>query len=67
MILGLRKTEGVSRKKFYEKYHKQIEEIFPINDLEKKGLLERNNDFIRIPNHKIYLSNTILVFFLLEE
>lgn len=67
MILGLRKTEGVSRKKFYEKYHKQIEEIFPINDLEKRGLLERNNNFIRIPNHKIYLSNAILVFFLLEE
>lgn len=67
MILGLRKTEGVSRKKFYEKYQKQMEEVFPIHDLEKQGLLKRNNNFIRIPDHKIYLSNAILVFFLLEE
>ena len=33
MILGLRKLDGVSKKKFYLKYGKKIEDVFDIKEL----------------------------------
>ncbi len=64
MILGLRKLEGVSLSNFYQKYQKQVEEVFDIASLIKKGLLEVQNGYIKIPEDKIYLSNEVLVNFI---
>lgn len=66
MILGLRKEEGVSQDLFYQKYGKKIDEIFDIDDLLKKGLLVWNHRNLMIPENKIYLSNEILVNFILH-
>lgn len=67
MILGLRKIEGVSCEKFYQKYDKKIEEVFDIETLIKKGLLEVHENYLRIIEDKIYLSNEVLMNFIGEE
>lgn len=61
LILGFRKKEGVSITKFYQKYKKNIETIFPIEKLKQKGQLCNYNGFIQIPEEKWYISNEILV------
>lgn len=63
MILGLRKIEGVSNINFYKKYSKKIEDIFNIENLLKDKLLIWDNEYLKIPEDKIYLSNEILVNF----
>lgn len=65
-ILGLRKLEGISLDAFYQKYHKQLEEIFEYSSLLKKGLLEVQNGYLKIPEDKIYLSNEVLIHFIGE-
>ena len=64
MILGLRKLEGVSISKFREKYNKNIEEVFNIEKLLKEGKLIIENDYIKIPNKYLYVSNEILINFI---
>jgi len=64
MILGLRKLEGVNIHKFYDKYKKNIIDVFDINDLIKDGILKIENDYIYIDRKYIYLSNEILIRFL---
>ena len=66
MILGLRKLEGVSISKFREKYNKNIEEVFNIEKLLKEGKLIIENDYIKIPNKYLYVSNEILINFIGE-
>ena len=64
MICGLRKTEGVSKKTFYDKFNVNIKDVFNINSLLSEGLLIENKDNIFIPEDKLYISNKILVSFL---
>ena len=64
MILGLRKLEGVSINDFYNKYNKNIKEVFDIDKLINLGLLIEKNGYISIPLDKIYISNSILVNFI---
>jgi len=64
MILGLRKVEGVAKIKFFQKYHRKIEQSFDIIEMLNQGLLEDTGDFIRIPKDKLYLENSILIHFL---
>lgn len=63
MILGLRKLGGVSKNEFYLKYHKNIEDVFDIEDLIKSCKLIDKNGFIYINKDYIYLSNEILINF----
>lgn len=67
MILGLRKIEGVSLKKFKEKFECEMEKVFPIAELIKKGYLEVFRDNIRITPAYLYLANEVLVSFIGEE
>lgn len=67
MILGLRKLKGVSNKEYFKKYHKNIKEVFDIEKLLENNLLIYENDYIRIPEDKIYLSNEILINFLIDD
>lgn len=64
MILGLRKMEGVNKNKFYLKYHKNIGDVFDIENLLKDNKLIDNNGFIYINYDYIYLSNEILINFI---
>lgn len=66
MILGLRMLKGVSKKEFEKHFHKQIEEVFAIENLLKQGFLKDENGYLSIPEDKIYLSNEILINFLLS-
>lgn len=61
IMLGLRKVKGISINTFYEKYQKDIFEVFPeMMKLIKQGLLEESNGYVRITNNNFYISNAIL-------
>lgn len=64
MILGLRKIDGISMKKFYNRYNKNINEVFNIGDLIKEKKLIIDNDNIKINSDYLYLSNEILINFI---
>lgn len=67
MILGLRKLIGVNKKNFFNKYNVNIKDIYNIDNLIKKGLIEEDKDYIRIPKDKIYISNSILINFIRDN
>ncbi len=61
IMLGLRKTKGISVKEFNSKYNVNIFDVFPnINFLIKNNFLEINNNFLFIPSNMLYISNTII-------
>lgn len=64
MILGLRKLDGVSKKNFYLKYGKKIEDVFDIKELLNSKKLIDNGKNIYISSDYIYLSNEILINFI---
>lgn len=64
MILGLRKMKGVSLKKFQEKYHQTVQEVFDIEDLLSEGKLIIKDGYLSIAEDYLYLSNEILVRFI---
>lgn len=64
MILGLRKLEGVSISKFYDKYNVKLEEAFDIKDLLTSERLIKCRDYIKINEEYIYISNDILIHFI---
>lgn len=60
VILGLRKLKGISISKFKEKYEKDIQEVFKIENALKMKYLEQNGDYLYIPEDKIYIMNEII-------
>ena len=64
LILGLRKREGIDKRVFLSKYSSTIEDNFDIIELKKNGLLEEDNNMLKIPLDKLYVSNSILVNFI---
>jgi oxygen-independent coproporphyrinogen III oxidase len=66
MFLGLRKTEGVSKRKFFEKYNLMIEDVFQvqIDEQKRKGLLEETEEFIRLTHKGKMLGNEVFQAFL---
>lgn len=64
LILGLRKTKGISKKVFYAKYKFNVSDVFDIMDLINKKLIGEDEDYIFIPKDKLYVSNSILVNFI---
>ncbi|MCI8708506.1 MAG: radical SAM family heme chaperone HemW [Dorea sp.] len=68
MFLGLRKTKGVSEKRFEEEFTAPIEEIYGavINDMISKGLMVRNDDFIMLTDRGTDVSNYVMSMFLLD-
>ena len=63
MILGLRKVSGVKKLEFYNKYNKNIEDVFDIKKMINNNLLEEIDGNIRIPYDKLYIENSILINF----
>ncbi len=64
MILGLRKLCGVNKKEFYNKYNKDIYEVFDIKNLINSNKLIDDGNNIFINKDYIYVSNEILINFI---
>lgn len=54
MILGLRKIKGVSKKEFFKRYNKNIEDVF------NTSKLGENKEYYFIKKDDLYISNYIL-------
>jgi oxygen-independent coproporphyrinogen-3 oxidase len=67
MFLGLRKTDGVSKNEFFEKFGVQICDIFkmPLERFLKTGFLIDTNGKIRLSREAVSVSNQIMCEFLL--
>lgn len=61
MFLGLRKTAGVSQKKFYQKFSIDVLEYYreEIEKLIQDGLLQINEDEIQLTNRGRMLGNIV--------
>lgn len=66
LICGLRKMKGINEKTFEEKFGIDIRDVFNIDDLINKGLLIEEDNYIYIPKDKLYVSNNILLNFILD-
>ncbi|MDD2489714.1 MAG: radical SAM family heme chaperone HemW [Bacilli bacterium] len=64
MILGLRQLTGVNILKFKQKYKTDIKKVFPITKLLKEKLLIEENNYLFIPESKIFIANEILLNFI---
>ncbi|WP_437342320.1 radical SAM family heme chaperone HemW [Jeotgalibacillus marinus] len=66
MFLGLRKTEGVSITRFYERYNVQMDDIFrhSIHQMIQKNLLEKTGDRIRLTQQGRFLGNEVFQSFI---
>ena len=62
-ILGLRKRQGIDKQAFFNKYKKNIDNVFDYQHEKKLGLLKENNEYLWIPEDKLYLSNEAMVAF----
>lgn len=67
LFLGLRLTEGISRREFESCFHIAIEEIYGevLEKLEKQRLLAVKGDNIRLTEFGVDISNVVLTEFLL--
>lgn len=62
MILGLRKTAGISGKAFFARFGCLPDEYYQnvIEKFTKAGLLESDGDVLRLSEKGVYVSNTVL-------
>lgn len=63
-ILGLRKSRGISKNKFYKKYKININDIEEVKKLEKQKILKENKQNIYINSKYTYISNEVLLNFI---
>ena len=66
MILGLRKTEGISKQEFFSRFNENVDEKYEnvIKKFTENGLLVSDGDFIRLSDKGIYVSNSVLCEFM---
>lgn len=62
MFLGLRKMEGVSRKRFQAEFGCRMEDVYGgvIANMKKKGLMAEKGDFVRLTERGIDISNYVM-------
>ncbi len=67
LFLGLRKTAGVSKKHFYEKYQCTIENVYEdqLKDLLERELIEDDGDFVKLTRKGRFVGNEVFQQFLL--
>lgn len=67
MFLGLRMTEGISRKEFKECFGNELEKVYgqQLRNLKKDGLLVYENERVRLTKRGIDISNYVFEQFLL--
>ncbi|MDD2519189.1 MAG: hypothetical protein PHG18_04815, partial [Bacilli bacterium] len=64
LILGFRKIKGINKNNFFKKYNQSIYEINNINKLIEEGKLIDDGTNIYINSKYLYLSNEILINFM---
>ncbi|ANB61344.1 radical SAM family heme chaperone HemW [Anoxybacteroides amylolyticum] len=66
MFLGLRKIEGVSKQRFYEKFHRSLNDVFGdvIAKEKANGLLEETETHVRLTHRGKLLGNVVFEAFL---
>ncbi|WP_226583170.1 radical SAM family heme chaperone HemW [Halobacillus litoralis] len=69
MFLGLRKTEGVSKDRFGEKYGSPLVDIFghALINLKDRSLIEEDSGYIRLTSKGRILGNEVFQEFLLDD
>ncbi|MFV0560901.1 MAG: radical SAM family heme chaperone HemW [Enterococcus sp.] len=69
MFLGLRKSQGVRKQEFFEKYQLELDALYeqPIQELTKKGLLVNEKEKIHLTKKGVFLGNEVFREFLLEK
>lgn len=62
VIMGLRKTEGISKTEFYERFNKDFDKLYEerINKFKKLNLIDEKGDFIFLTFEGINVSNSVL-------
>lgn len=60
LILGLRRLEGINTIEFEKKFHRSIFDVFKLDEAIKNKYLIYKNDYIFIPENKIYVMNEII-------
>ena len=67
MFLGLRMTKGISKMEFSKRFGTGILDVYrkPIQELSGKGLLKQDAERIWIPQQALFLSNQVMMEFLL--
>ncbi|MCY8979200.1 radical SAM family heme chaperone HemW [Bacillus halotolerans] len=68
MFLGLRKTSGVSKKRFEEKYGRSLDKLFPgvLKELSEKGLILNTDSAVCLTHQGKLLGNEVFGAFLGE-
>lgn len=61
IMLGLRMRRGVSRRKFRERYDRDIDEVYDIEGLVSLGVLADNGEYVSINGDYVYVSNEVIV------
>ncbi|NLM69190.1 MAG: oxygen-independent coproporphyrinogen III oxidase [Firmicutes bacterium] len=66
MMLGLRLIDGVNEKQFFDRFNVSIQDVYPqaIAELMERGLLERQNGFLRLTKRGISLGNLVFSAFI---
>ena len=60
VMLGLRKFEGIDINKFKDRYNKNIEEVFNIEELIRDNYLVKEDNYIKINKEYMYISNEVI-------
>lgn len=69
MFLGLRKTEGISTERFYQKYGKTLVDVFGnrLTQLKERSLIDEEAGHIRLTSKGRILGNEVFQEFLLDD
>lgn len=61
LMLGFRKMEGISLRRFYERYRVNMQEVFELNEVLKNDELMVKDEYIFVNPKYIYVMNEILI------
>ena len=61
IMLGLRMRRGVSKRKFRERYDRDIDEVYDIEGLTSMGVLADDGEYISINEDYVYVYNVVIV------
>lgn len=64
VMLNLRKTSGINKETFKNKYNISFDKAFNYEDLKLKGYLNENEANVFIPENKLFISNEIIIMLL---
>lgn len=69
MFLGLRKVNGVSRKKFLQKFQKDVFDVYgkQLKNLVERGYVEVDNESLRLKKSAFFVGNIVFEQFLLDK